>query len=389
MDVVRDATGAIKQVLWIMHGTTPQSIGVSGSLNSSPISLGALNGNGVNETSGSGRFASLAVVPEADGSYVWVYLDAGNIMAVNTNGIAAPVTEFVIKDSDQLNLPVLVDNTNVLLATTDPHNQVQPPTNPPQYTCQLIRISTSTTLAANSGIVFLNEPTTGSGSILPGNPPIGLSLVGISGSYLVYFNNGSTNGSGPVALEAIPKTSTSGGSSTLYTATMPAQQFTASPVAVSSLSNGVLSSGVYYSVAGGSPSTQVYFYDFVSMANSPIGGVNGNALLGGVLANPAGQPPSANPAYASVIVAELTTSTSYSGATIIGFDSTGFNRTLVGTLPNFGYTGIALSDAPLQSGIPALLEVSGQQASGTNATDLFVITPGTSASLKQVTNNLQ
>ena len=390
VDVARDASGAIVQVLWIMHGVTPPTIGVSASLNTPPTSsLGQLAGTGLNQKNG-GDFTSLAVVTQADGSHVWVYRDTSSIMAVNTNASAAPVVVFTKNDADVLSLPVLVDGTNVYLAWTDNQNQVMG-TNPPQYTCQLIRIATAGT---PSGVIALNETTLGSGGTTTGELPIGLSLVGVSGNDVVYFNNGITSGVGTVLLEAIPKTASgaTGPTFAIDSETLPAQFNTATPPVT-------VANGVYYDVAAGSGnSTQVYFYNLPATSPSSgrvaVGGANGSVLLGGVLASPAPATQLASPVYASVLIAEPTANSGLSGATIIGFDGNGFNSAVLGTLPiltNDMYTGIALSEAPLQAGMPALVEVSGQQGSGNNhnATDLFVITPGTSGSLKQVTKNLQ
>ncbi len=389
VDVARDATGAIKQVLWIMHGSSPVQIGVSASVGAAPTSLGTLTGTGLNLNIPSADFASLAVVPQSGGSFVWVYRDASNIMAVNTNAASAPVVVFQKNDADVLSLPVVVDGTNVYLAWTDNQNPVNPTANPLQYTCQLVRIATAGTLAAGSGVIVLNETTLGSGGITTGELPVGISLVGVAGNYLVYFNNGITGGVGTVVLEAVLKTASglTAPTAAMDQATMPAYfTTTTAPVTVAN--------GVYYNVANGTgSSSQVYFYN---LANNPgkaaVGGANGSVLLGGVLANPA---TAANPTYASALIAELAANASLAGATIIGFDNNGFNGAVLGTLPTLPggdtYTGATLSEGPLQAGMPALLEVSGLQQSqnGNNATDLFEIIPGTGASLKQVTKNLQ
>jgi hypothetical protein len=378
VDVARDASGAIKQVLWIMHGASSSQIGVSASVGSAPVSLGALTGFGIN-LPGSGDFVSLAVVPQANGSYVWVYKDTSMIMAVNTTPPATPVMVFQPNDHDTLSVPAVVDGTNVYLATTDFVNPV-PSVSPVQYTCQVVRIPTSGTLSTGSGAVVLNEGTLSSGGG-------GLSLVGISGSDIVYFNNGVPNG--PVLLEAIAKNAVAASTPTVSIDSAPtAASFTPAPILVAN--------GVYYNVTGGSTnSTQVYFYNLNIPQKSPGLGANGSVLLGGVLASPAPVSQLSSAVYDSVLVAQLAGGASIAGATIIGFDGNGFNGAILGTLPTLlqgdSYTGVTLSEGPLQAGMPALLQVSGVQQSkkGNNATDLFEITPGTNGSLTQVTKNLQ
>lgn len=398
VDVARNASGAITKVVWIMHSpslpSTPSTIGVSGSINAAPTGLGSLGGNGLNLNTPSGDFASLAVVAQADGSYVWVYRDTNQIMAVNLNGSSAPVAVFAAADQDVVQLPVVVDGTNVFVAMTDDHNPVDPNATPLEYTCQIVRIPTAGSLTTSSGVVALYENTTGSGSISAGSLPIGLRLVGKAGGYLIYFNNGVYNGgaSGSVLLEAVAESATG---ATASTPIASESATAATAFSVTSLPIPV-ANGVYYNVINTSSATnpaQTYFYKFSGGTTAAVGGANGSLLLGGVLASPAAATP-ATPTYDSVILAEPAANASLSGATIIGFNNSGFNGAVLGTLPTLktdSYQGVTLSEGPLQAGVAALVEVSGTQNNGNNdaATDLFVITPASGSSLKRVTSNLQ
>lgn len=103
-------------------------------------------------------------------------------------------------------------------------------------------------------------------------------------------------------------------------------------------------------------------------------------------ANPAG------PAFASAIIAIEPSGGNLSASTIYNYDGSGNAGAQLGVLPQLNggdtYSGLTLSEAPLQAGMPALIMASGLH-NGNTAQDLIEITPGKANSLHPVTNNLQ
>ena len=384
--VVRDATGAITKVLFLIH-TSPAAVGYASSFTATPTVLGPITGNGLNFANGD--FTSLAVVPEADGSQVWLYRDFTQIFAVNLTTLGAPVAVFTAKDSDVIQLPVLVEGTTVYVAMTDSTNIVgTTPGGAPLYTCQIVRIATAAPLTTASGTIALQE-----------NIASGLTLVGIVGSNIVYFDNNVvttvTNSvatySGTVTLEAIPKTSTglTGPATTIATATQPNSYFdtTSAPVA--------LGSGLYYQIdtVGAGPGSGIGYQAWYYGGGQPVSiGSNGSILLGGVSASSVSTANPAAPPYATAILALLPLGGGLPSSSIAEYDGSGNAGAVFGAIGssnnNSTYSGLALSEAPLQAGMPALVIVSGQQQNGNSAKDLVQFTPGKAGSLIQVTKNL-
>jgi hypothetical protein len=388
VDVARDATGAIKQVLFIDHSTTPANVAVGSNLSSPPSVVGTLIGNGINVTGNTGDFASLAVVTQADGSQVWLYRDFNTLFAVNLKTLAQPVAVFTAADSDVIQLPVVVDGTSVFVAMTDNTNPA-PGITPTAYTCQIVRVDTRSPLNSSSGQLVVQENTVGAG----------LKLVGVAGANLVYFNDNVSSGTGSVALESVAKTATSvmapAPLAITLIATAPAPttfgdaSFGSTSAAIS------VGSGVYYTlstpsiVIGAISTLRAYFY---SGSGAPVAiGTNGSVLLGGASASPVSTASAAAPAYSSALLALQPQGGGLPTASIVSYDASGNAVATLGSLPMLNsdtYTGLTLSEGPLQSGNQALLLVSGQH-NGNSAQDLFQITPGTAASLRPVTTNLQ
>lgn len=390
VDVARDATGAIQKVVFLIHGSgNTASLGVASSITATPTVLGTTIGNGLNLPGNQGDFNSLAVVPQADGSYVWVYRDFNKIFAVNISTAAAPVKVYDIADEDTIQTPAAIDGTTVYLAMSDTTNNPSGSV-PPQYTCQLVRINTVAPLSASSGSLVLQENTLGTG----------ISLVGVWGSNLVYFNDnvvttttsGNTTYSGAKNLEYVAKSTpgTIGNGTVIAPATYPNVFDATSPPVIAG-------NVLYYTIdnptggVGGSIGYQTYA---LTTGQPTAIGSNGSILLGGVSATPV---TTANPGalpYSSAIVALLPQGGNLAGAQIVTYDSSGNAGAVLGTLPTLGqqgssYLGVALSEGPLQAGMPALLIVSGQKQNGDPGQDLIAITPGTASSLQPVTNTLQ
>jgi hypothetical protein len=378
VDVARDATGAIKQVLFIDHAAGKVAVGSD--FSSAPTPVGTLNGSGINVAGNGGDFASLGVITQADGSQVWLYRDLNTLNAVDLKTLAPAVTVYTAADSDTIQLPVVVDGTDVFVAMTDSTNPVGGP-----YTCQLVRIDTRAPLSASSGQFVVQENTTGPG----------LTIVGVAGANLIYFNNNVSGGAGSVILESIAKTATrvlaSNIPSTLI-ATAPAPMTFGDSSFGRTSSAITVGSGVYYTLSTpsnvGLSALQAYFY---SGPGSPVPIGNGSVLLGGVAASPVSTANPAAPAYGSALLALEPLGGGLPATIIASYDASGNAIANLGALPTLNedtYTGLTLSESPLQAGMPALLVVGGQH-NNNFAQDLFKITPGTAGSLHQVTSNLQ
>jgi len=390
VDAVRDATGAITQLLLLVHASAPNHpyVAVSaGTSLASPTTIGTLTGTGNNSGGASRDFQSLAVIPVGS-SAVWLYRDGGAVYGVNLSTPTAPVQAFLDNDSDVVQGPAIVDGTMAYLALIDQTHPLPGSTPPVCCTNQIVRIDASA-LAAGEGVVLIEELSTG------------LQLLGIAGNNLFYeFSDGS-------ALKSIDKTSSGTAASTpivAFTGASPALYMDGPPPVV-------VSGGIYYTVSTPAPANplQAWFYD--GNASSLLGSFS--QVLGGVTASPlattnAGITASnitnlnvnvnpVAPTYASALVAIMpTTNTApsiYPAASIFSYDSNGARSANLGTLYKplaDDYDTLAVAPGLLQAGVPALLEVSGYSASTSyTGHDLYQITPGTAGSLIQVTKNLQ
>jgi len=367
VDVARDATGAVNAVLVIAHSTTydgsgnpinPAVVQVANAAFTPTATIGPLTGNGLSASGGD--FQSLAVVLQANGSWVWLYRDTKFIVAVSLLNPTVQTTVYTALDTDTIQGPAVVDGSNAYVALTDTTGT----------TNRIVAINTSS-FSAGSGTVLVNENSTG------------LQLVGVAGSQLVYFIN-----SGSV-LRTVAKTGTNNTAGTIVTATAPSALDPA-PV--------IVGSGLFYTVTSPTaPLAQAYYFN--GIGGTAISTGFGSRVLGGVAASPMATANPGAPAYASALIALLSSSNSaaslYSGATIASYGTGGAPGASYGVLPaprSGNYASATLSEGPLQAGMPALLIVGGNAVvnqSSFPAGDLFVFTPGTAASLAASTNNIQ
>ncbi len=362
---VHDAGGAITQVLFLQHAAAPAkpTIAVAPSATAAPTTIGApLNGLGINSP-GIGDFESLAVVPEASGS-VWLYRDLSAIYAVNlASATPTQVAVFSAPDTDTIVTPAIVDGTTVYIGLSDSTN----------VTNKIVRVDT-TNPSANSGVVVVTDSASG------------VRLLGVAGGNLLYLL---TTGSGGSRLNKVDKTAVGAAAGIQLDQTIAGitafEQVTA-----------IVGSGIYYTIdttTGGMVAPQAYYLDATGTARTAVGAA-GSQVLGGVLAAPASTLSPGTPLYASAVIALLSTNSAnpYAGAAIGGFSGGATVATSFGTLPALAsdtYSGLALSEPPLQAGMPALVLASGSQQIGNAAGDLFLFTPGTAGGLLQVTTNLQ
>ena len=378
VDAVRDASGAITRLLFILHSPSSVSVGYAASTTATPTAISpALSGLGA--TYQNGDFLNLGVIPttgSATGAGVWLFRDFNSLMAVDLAAATpAAVAVYGLADTDTIQgRAVIIDGTMAYVGITDAASTVK-----------IVRID-GTAPTAGSGVEVITDASTG-----------GLQLAGVAGNNLVYFINGNS------VLKAVTKTMSVGVSANATTIYPPTAGNSIEPVPV------IVGGGVYFTVdsQNGAPVMKAYFYDGTvalgasnPMAIGPAG--NNSQVLGGVAASPVATANPGAPAYASALIALLTTGTGplgssdFGGATIAGYGSGG---TLVTTyapvLPvpqNQGdtYDGAVLAEGSLQMGMPALLTITGfNNQTGSAAADLFQFTPGTAASIHQVTNNIQ
>lgn len=380
--VGRDATGAITKVLFLIH-TTQAAVGYASSFTATPTVLASLSGTGVNLPTGD--FNSLAVVPQSDGSLVWVYRDVNHFYAVNLTTLGTPQLVYSAADTDTLHLPLLAQGSTVFIAMADTTNNVAPSGNPAAYTCQIVAIATAAGATANnSGHLVLQENTAANG----------LTLLGVLGNNIAYFNDnvvttvtgGTASYSGSKDLETIP--SNNAGVAPHGIAIDSAVY----PVVFDAVAPIMVGGGLYYTLdtpgAGNTVAFQTYYNN--GSGRSAVG-ANGSLLLGGVSASPVATVNPAGPAFASAVIALEPLGGNLSASQIASYDGSGNVSAQLGTLlqlTNDTYTGLTLSESPLQSGMPALIVAVGQH-NGSAAQDLIEITPGSAGSLHQVTNNLQ
>ncbi len=387
VDAVRDATGAIKQLLLLVHDASAPSVAVStGTSLGNPVTIGPLHGLGLN-AGGSRDFQSLAVI-SVGSSTVWLYRDLGDIYGVNLSSPSNPVLAFQGEDADAVQGPAIIDGTVAYLAMVDQTHCTPSQSN--SCTNQIVRIDAAT-LAAGSGQKLIQELTTG------------LQLLGITGSQLIYeFTDGSALKTIAKSPATYPATSTP-----IFTGTGTAS------INLSGLGTGftplpvVVSGGVYYTVYTPSAAAFLQAWFFDGTTSSPkgsfsqvLGGVVASTVPtanAGIFANPASNPNAVNPPYGGALIANIRAGNTrpdvYPGATFVSYDNKGSATATLGSLPrpiSDDYDVVAIAPGILQAGSPALLEVSGySQSPGATGNDLFQITPGTANSLIQVTKNLQ
>jgi len=378
VDVVRDATGAITDLLVLVHSGTASgsslAIAVGNTLPAQASQLTAiatLSGQGA--SSAGGDFESLGVVLQPDGSHVWLWRDLGGINAVNLKISGSTVTPssvssvYSVQDTDVIQAPAILDGTNAYVALIDTNN----PTN------KIIRIDT--TAIATPAVNILQENTTAG---------LGIELEGVANANLIYTY---TDQSG---LRYVAKTVLNQATGTsIWSATAGSGQTldqVNAPV--------IVGGSVYFCVTAAATLPQAYFW---SGSGTPAAlGTNGSQVLGGVSASPLSTANPSTPVYTAAIVATFSSQASatgsgnaYPGAVINSYDAANV-ATILGTLPSPQnrnlYQSATLSESPLQMGMPALLLLSGYASDpGYSAQDLFQFIPGVANSLNRITTNLQ
>jgi hypothetical protein len=369
VETLRDGTGKVTGVLELVHPPVSNTNGLIVPLAPPTLQLADANlanpkrigsqiaGLGLS-AGGSGDFRSLGV---ARGSNVWLYADTTVIMAiVNPAGLpTSSVTVYTPLQGDVLQQSVVFDpdGTTAYLAFSN-------------LTTGSYIVKVDTTVASPAGVQIVADATTTSA----------INVIGATSTNVIYAM---ADGS---ALKAAPKSGTSSTAPTVIAAL-------ASPLALSGTWQvAIVGDTVYYTVDGTStPLSQAYSAaaGTSSITSTAIG--SGSAVLGAALASPVSTvAPAAN---ASAIIAtglQATSGTLLEGATISGYGSTGASAVTYGSLAAVanGYdSSTTLSDGPLQTGLPAFIELSGN-SNGTTAFDLEFLTLGT-AGVKKLTNNIQ
>lgn len=387
VDAVRDATGAITSLLLLVHATPPYVAVATGASTASPTKIGNLQGGGLNFPGGSRDFQSLAVIP-VSGSAVWLFRDLNNIYGVKLSNPTNVVLAFAGQDEDTVQSAALVDGTVAYVAMVD---QTNCPSGYPKCTNEIVRIDAGA-LAANEGVVLTTEYTTG------------LQLLGVAGGNLYYaFSDGS-------ALKVITKAAPANSSGSAVFTASGGTTLDLSSLNIPTPPPVVVSGGVYYTVYSGTASgsyLQAWFAAGTTATalggfSQVLGGVVASSVSSanaGLYANPLSSSSAVPPPYAGALIASMSTANSppdiYPSATISSYGGSGSATATLGTLPKLvtdEYDAIAVSPGVLQSGVPALLRVSGfdtDSRGGFTGYDLIQITPGTAGSLIQVTTNLQ
>lgn len=373
VDVLRDPTsGAITNYLVVVHSGSVNgsgsTLGIATTPSSKPTFVANLNGTGTSYSSGD--FSSMGVVPQADGSSVWLWRDIGNIYAAKITGSGSSATAsaaaevFASQDTDVIQVPAIVE-----------------------YSTGMAYVALKDTTAPTNRIVSINTAslTTQGNIVLAENTSAGLSieLEAVAGNNLIYTYSDQSG------LRAVAKTASAATSGTPIWSAASGSGQTLDPVNAPV----VVGSSVYFCVTAANAVPQAYVYSGTGNASL----LGPGQVLGGAVsaAIPAATSPG-NLSYAAAIVAnfasQATAANPYSGAVINSYDASG-SATALGTLPPLQsdlYQGAAVSESPLQIGVPALLEMSGtSNENGNPANDLFQFVPGTAASLKQETSNLK
>jgi hypothetical protein len=387
VDVARDASGAIAAVFVVIHSSPPQigfMMGTAGSLHV----IGNVSGKGI--LGALGDFASLGVFIQSDGSYVWLWHDNLSVNGCKlAAGVCTPIVLYPVEDTDSIQGPAIPDPavpTTVYLASSDSSHNTQ----------RLVQIDTANGLVTNGGQDVLSEQTGGSSSPYPG-----IRLLGVAGSYLVYSYSDSSE------LRFVTKSPGSGNTGvTIWgpsgTGAILDQQNV--PVIVGNAVYFTVTTGGGITAAGGT-SQAYYFLDYsgsgvpVSIGGSSslvigAGGAFSGLGSGGVVATPMSTSNPASPSYVGALVFEFSSTPNdpIGGGTFAQYDAIG-TRLALGTITPAqhplisSYDSALLIEGPLQIGQPALLELTGQAASGNAAADLYQFTPGTQG-LTQLTFNV-
>lgn len=366
VDAVHSSSGALATLLLLVHGGSSAQVAYAASASATPTVIGTLAGSGL--SANGGDFQSLAVVPQADGSAVWLWRDAGFIEAAKIpapggSGTPAIIQVYGAQDSDNIAAPALVDGTNVYVGLTDTSS----PTN------RIVRVDTTAISGGSAASTVLSESVSGG---------TGIQLVGIAGPNVVYqYSN-------LQALKVVAKTATGATAGTVvWTQGAAGQTLDAiyAPVLVGS--------AVYFCVTTATTS-QAYYY---GGSGSPAAIGSASQVLGGVAAAPMPIGNSTTPSYGAAIVAvfdsSATAASPYTKAAINSYDAANAATTL-GTLPTpttSQFQGVTLSSGLAQAGQPTLLVLNGyflNNTTGGPGTDLFQVTPGSAGSLTRITTYL-
>lgn len=400
VESIHDATGKLTGAVELVHiqasqvGTTPPSLQVADAGLNVLSAIGTSQAMlGTGNTSANGDFQSLGV---AIGSGFFLYRDAAGVMAINLASPAVATTLFT-------------------LATTSPADQLQSgralfdsdgatayvAVNNPAGTSYIVRISTTSSVAVATRVV--TDAAAAS-----------IQLVGLTATtgYLVYQVGGSGG------LRAVPK-AMSNSTTPLSVTTLTATQVLDPAPAV------VLGDTVRYTVDDSSGNyRQLYSATFssggVSAPTAFVATGGGcTVMIRASYANPVST--TASPTYGSALLASGSSfcnstdaALAYSSAVLSNLGSNG-GVSAAGQLPTlaaqnmspppsnaatalrwadanyfFGDPGAAAPvDGPLQTGVPALLELDGATAQSVTAIDIEAFTPGSTTSPVRLTKNLQ
>jgi hypothetical protein len=408
VEAIHDTNGALTGAIELVHilpsdvGTksptlqrTDAKLSVVGPIGTSQAMQGTGNTSAV---AGAADFQSLGM---AVAGGVWLYRDA---LAVRAISLASPATtNLVFTLGTSASGPSDVLQTGKALFDTDGATAYVAVNNA-SGTSHIVRINTSAVAPTATTVVTETAATS-------------IQLVGLTAStgYLVYAVAGQPGG-----IKATPKSASNSTSPLSVVSLSASQQLDTEPPAV-------VGDSLYYTLddssGGATPSRQVYSATFSS------GGVSAPVAFSAATGScavmirpiyPSVVSTTATPAYGSVLLASSASfclaadqALAYAHAMLISVDSKG-SVAQAGQLPQlqaqlsnppansatalqwvdfgyfFGEPGIAAPiDAPLQSGLPVLLELDGSTAQSAAAADIESFLPGSTLGPIRLTQNLQ
>jgi len=407
VEAIHDTNGALTGAIELVHilpsdvGTksptlqrTDAKLSVVGPIGTSQAMQGTGNTSAV---AGAADFQSLGM---AVASGVWLYRDA---LAVRAISLASPATtSLVFTLGTSTSGPSDVLQTGKALFDSDGATAYVAVNNA-SGASRIVRINTSAVAPTATTVVTETAATS-------------IQLVGLTAStgYLVYAV------AGQPGIKATPKSASNSTSPLSVVSLNASQQLDTVPPAV-------VGESVYYTLddssGGATAPRQVYSATFSS------GGVSAPVAFSAATGScavmirpiyPSAVSTTATPAYGSVLLASSASfcqaadqALAYAHAMLISVDSKG-SVAQAGQLPQlqaqlsnppansatalqwvdfgyfFGEPGIAAPvDAPLQSGLPVLLELDGSTAQSAGAADIESFLPGSTIGPIRLTQNLQ
>ena len=403
VEAIHGADGSLSGAIELVHILTSNAGTQKPTLQLADVNLNPLGAIGTSQPmSGTGNtsalnpdFQSLGV---ADGSQVFLYRDASNVMAISLRSSATAVTLFTLASTSSFTGDTLqsgralfdADGTTAYVAVNNNGGS-----------SHVVRIDTSVTPPTATTVA--SETTA-----------ISIQLVGVTATtgYLVYSVGGQPG------LKAIPKTASAGTALSVTTLGL-SQTFDAIPPVI-------IGDAVYYTVLNNSGTglyRQLYSATFSSggvSAPLPFAAPGGGCtvMIRPIYASSVsttGTPPfgSALLATASSFCQSSGATLAYAGAQLLNLDTSG-NATAAGTLPRMnaqlsnpppgsatafprvdaayffgGPSSQTPVDGPLQGGLPALLELDGINGQSDAAIDIEMFEAGSTAAPTRLTTNLQ